>query len=175
MRAADHSPPSSTAVMEEYSYTSTHTVGHNGPVTESLYILPLYIYIYIYIWGQVVPQMRPGHYFKWGQDSTLREQDSTTNEARQYLKWRHKNSSYDASTVPQIRSSKYLTWGQDIISNDASTVPQMRSRQYFKWGKNSTSNKARVVPQMKPKQYLKWSQNCTSNEVWTLLQMSQEQ
>ena len=28
-RAADHSPPSSAAVMEEYSYTSTHT----GPVT----------------------------------------------------------------------------------------------------------------------------------------------
>jgi hypothetical protein len=31
--AADHSLPSSAAVMEEYSYTSTHPLGHNGPVT----------------------------------------------------------------------------------------------------------------------------------------------
>jgi len=36
-RAADHSPPSSAAVMEEYSYTSTHPLGHTGPVTGSLY------------------------------------------------------------------------------------------------------------------------------------------
>ena len=36
--AADHSPPSSAAVMEEYSYTSTHPLGHSGPVTGSLYI-----------------------------------------------------------------------------------------------------------------------------------------
>ena len=34
---ADHSPPSSAAVMEEYSYTSTHLLGHTGPVTASLY------------------------------------------------------------------------------------------------------------------------------------------
>ena len=27
-RAADHSPLSSAAVMEEYSYTSTHPLGH---------------------------------------------------------------------------------------------------------------------------------------------------
>jgi len=38
-RAADHSPPSSAAVMEEYSYTSTHRLGHTGPVMGSLYIL----------------------------------------------------------------------------------------------------------------------------------------
>jgi len=38
-RAADHSPPSSTAVMEEYSCTSTHPLGHTGPVTGSLYLL----------------------------------------------------------------------------------------------------------------------------------------
>ena len=38
-RAADHSPPSSAAVMEEYSYTSTHPLGQTGPVTESLYLL----------------------------------------------------------------------------------------------------------------------------------------
>ena len=38
-RAADHSPSSSAAVMEEYSYTSTHPLGHTGPVTGSLYVL----------------------------------------------------------------------------------------------------------------------------------------
>jgi len=32
-RAADHSPPSSAAVIEEQSYTSTHPLGHTGPVT----------------------------------------------------------------------------------------------------------------------------------------------
>ena len=36
-RAADHSPPSSVAVMEEQSYTSTHPLGHTWPVTGSLY------------------------------------------------------------------------------------------------------------------------------------------
>ena len=36
-RAADHSPPSSAAVMEEKIYTSTHPLGHTGPVTGSLY------------------------------------------------------------------------------------------------------------------------------------------
>ena len=49
-RAADHSHPSSAAFMEEYSYTSTHPLGHTGPVTGSLYIFYLYIYIYIYIY-----------------------------------------------------------------------------------------------------------------------------
>jgi hypothetical protein len=38
-RAADRSPPSSAAVMEEKSYTSTHPLGHTGPVTGSLYFL----------------------------------------------------------------------------------------------------------------------------------------
>jgi hypothetical protein len=37
-RAADHSPPSSAAVMEEQSYTSTHPLGHTGPLTGSLYL-----------------------------------------------------------------------------------------------------------------------------------------
>jgi len=46
-RAADHSPPSSAAVMEEKSYTSTHPLGHTGPVTGSLYLLYIYIYIYV--------------------------------------------------------------------------------------------------------------------------------
>jgi len=38
-RAADHSPPSSAAVMEVSSYTSTHPLGHTGPVTGSLYLI----------------------------------------------------------------------------------------------------------------------------------------
>ena len=37
-RAADHSLPSSAAVMKEYSYISTHPLGHTGPVTGSLYL-----------------------------------------------------------------------------------------------------------------------------------------
>ena len=41
-RAADHSPPPSAAVMEEYSYTSTQSLGHTGPVKGSLY---LYLFI----------------------------------------------------------------------------------------------------------------------------------
>ena len=35
---ADHSPPSIAAVMEEWSYISTHPLGHTGPVTGSLYL-----------------------------------------------------------------------------------------------------------------------------------------
>ena len=38
-RAADHSPPSSAAVMEEKSYNSTAPLGHTGFVTGSLYLL----------------------------------------------------------------------------------------------------------------------------------------
>ena len=41
-RAADHSPPSSAAVMEQYSYTSTHPLGHTGPVTGSVYLYLFY-------------------------------------------------------------------------------------------------------------------------------------
>jgi len=41
-RAADHSPPSSAAVMEEYSYTSTHPLGHTGPVMGSLIKITLF-------------------------------------------------------------------------------------------------------------------------------------
>ena len=37
-RAADHSSSSSAAVIEEYSYTSTHSLGHTGPVTGTLYL-----------------------------------------------------------------------------------------------------------------------------------------
>jgi hypothetical protein len=37
-------PPSSAAVMEEYSYTTTHPLGQTGPVTRTLY---LYIHIKI--------------------------------------------------------------------------------------------------------------------------------
>ena len=38
-RAADHSPTSSAAVMEQQSYTCTHPLGHTGPVTGSLFLL----------------------------------------------------------------------------------------------------------------------------------------
>jgi len=38
-RAADRSPPSNAAVVEEYSCTSTHPLGHTGPVTGSLHLL----------------------------------------------------------------------------------------------------------------------------------------
>jgi hypothetical protein len=36
--AADHSPPSSAEVMEKQSYTSTHPLGHTGPVIGLLYL-----------------------------------------------------------------------------------------------------------------------------------------
>ena len=36
--AADHTTLSSATVMEEWSYTSTHPLGHTGPVTGSLYL-----------------------------------------------------------------------------------------------------------------------------------------
>ena len=40
-RAADHSSPSSAVVMEEWSYTSTHPLGHTRPVTGTLYLFLL--------------------------------------------------------------------------------------------------------------------------------------
>jgi len=40
-RAADHSPPSSAAVMEEWGYISTHPLGHTGPAKGSLYLFYL--------------------------------------------------------------------------------------------------------------------------------------
>ena len=43
--AADHSPPSIAAVMEEQSYTSTHPLGHTRPVTGTFYVLPMFYYI----------------------------------------------------------------------------------------------------------------------------------
>jgi len=36
-RTADHSPPSSAAVMEKYNCTSTHPLGYTGPATGSHY------------------------------------------------------------------------------------------------------------------------------------------
>jgi len=41
-RAADHSPPSSAVVMEEWCHTSTYPLGHTGPVTRNLYLYPFY-------------------------------------------------------------------------------------------------------------------------------------
>ena len=37
-RAADQSHPSSAVVMEQYSYTSTHPLGHTGPLAGKLYL-----------------------------------------------------------------------------------------------------------------------------------------
>ena len=54
-RAADHSPSSSAAVMEEYSYTSTHPLGHTGPVTGTLY---LYLLLHKFI--LVMTDWEPG-------------------------------------------------------------------------------------------------------------------
>jgi len=45
-RAADHSRLSSEAVVEEWSYTSTHSLSHTGPVTGSLY---LYVFMYTHV------------------------------------------------------------------------------------------------------------------------------
>ena len=42
--AADHSPPSSAAAMEEQSYTSAHPLGHTGAVTGKLYLLGTHIF-----------------------------------------------------------------------------------------------------------------------------------
>ena len=44
--AADHSPPTSAAVMEEWSYTSTHPLGPIGPVMGSLYYVLVTVIIY---------------------------------------------------------------------------------------------------------------------------------
>jgi len=41
-RAAEHSPPSSAAVMEEQSYTSTHLLGHAGTVTGKIFFYDFY-------------------------------------------------------------------------------------------------------------------------------------
>ena len=55
-RAADHSPPSSAAVMEEQSYTSTHPLGHTGPVTGSLYpYLFTFPYLFLYRSKEFLP------------------------------------------------------------------------------------------------------------------------
>jgi len=58
-RATAHSPPSSAAVTEEKSYTSTHPLGHTGPVTGS-HCLYIYIYIYIYIASVLVGRPEEG-------------------------------------------------------------------------------------------------------------------
>jgi len=55
-RTADHSPPSSAAVMEEYSYTSTHPLGHTRPVTGSLYLLRNSVPLEKLIFAQCVEQ-----------------------------------------------------------------------------------------------------------------------
>jgi hypothetical protein len=58
-RAADPSPPSSAAVMEEWSYTSTHPLGHTGPVTGSLlhndYVVPKFTVLQLYLYPLSLP------------------------------------------------------------------------------------------------------------------------
>jgi len=36
-------PPYSAAVMGEYNYTSTHPLGHTGPVTASFYLIYIFV------------------------------------------------------------------------------------------------------------------------------------
>ena len=55
-RAADHSPASSAAVMEEYSYITTHSLGHTGPVTGSLYLCMAVKTLH---WGEYLRQKFP--------------------------------------------------------------------------------------------------------------------
>ena len=59
-RASDHSPPSSAVVMEEYSYTSTHPLGHTGPVTGSLYLVP-FLFMHVLSWRRE-RNSRPKHW-----------------------------------------------------------------------------------------------------------------
>jgi len=46
-RAADHSPRTIAVVMEETNYTSTHPLGHTGPVTGSLYLFVVLVVLFI--------------------------------------------------------------------------------------------------------------------------------
>ena len=49
-RPADHSPPSSAVVMEEYNYTSTHPLGHTKACNEDTLALDLaLLYVYLYL------------------------------------------------------------------------------------------------------------------------------
>jgi len=59
--AADHSPPSSAAVMEEWSYNSTHSLGHAGPVTGKLYLLLCFLDISKLSITQVGPEKGVTH------------------------------------------------------------------------------------------------------------------
>ena len=64
-RAADHSPPSSAADMEEKSYTSTHPLGHTGPVTASLYLYLFYIlvvYVVLHCMFLTLKKMAVAHF-----------------------------------------------------------------------------------------------------------------
>ena len=47
--ATDRSPPSSAVVMEEYSYTFTHPLGHTGPVTGTLYLFLHLCTVYVHL------------------------------------------------------------------------------------------------------------------------------
>ena len=49
-QAADHSRPTSAAVMEELNYTSTHPLGHTGPLTGSIYFFIFIFFIFLFIY-----------------------------------------------------------------------------------------------------------------------------
>jgi hypothetical protein len=50
-RGADHPPPSSTEVKKEYSYTSTHPLGHFRPVTGWPYLIMYSVTECWYMWN----------------------------------------------------------------------------------------------------------------------------
>ena len=60
-RAADHLPPFSAAVTAEQSYTSTHPLGHTGPLTGSLYlfynIIIVILLLYLYRARSKIPHL----------------------------------------------------------------------------------------------------------------------
>jgi len=62
-RAADHG----AAVMEEYSYTATHPLGHTGPVTGSPY---LFFFIVVAYTDFSLSQFHSPHFpqYKFGYD-----------------------------------------------------------------------------------------------------------
>ena len=64
--AADHSLPSRCMVMEEYSCTSTHPLGHMGPVTGSLYLFTVLncYYSSVFVYSTLLkPPMPPLAWF----------------------------------------------------------------------------------------------------------------
>ena len=72
-RAADHLPPSSAAVMEEYSYTCTHPLGHNRACNGNT--LPFYSFL-------LEAESSPGQYCDRRIVSMKNSSDSIGNRTR---------------------------------------------------------------------------------------------